>query len=250
MVLKGSGFASRCFPSRAFLIETRVGFMLWDTGYSQHFYDATRQGVYRLYPLVTPVSFDSHESLLGQLATKGIRADDIHTLILSHFHADHMAGARDFPKARILASHTAWQAVRGLGGIAAVRQAFVPALLPDDVEVRLSFVESLPKTALPAALAPFNHGWDVTGTGELIIVPLPGHTAGHLGAFVATSQGWTLLASDAAWIKDSYQQLRGPSELTFLIQHNRRDYYQTLGKVHALYQSGQTQIELSHDESN
>ena len=46
MVLKGSGLASRCFPSRAYLIETRAGLYLWDTGYAEHFRAATSKGVY------------------------------------------------------------------------------------------------------------------------------------------------------------------------------------------------------------
>lgn len=49
MVLKGSGLASRCFPSRAYLIATRAGLYLWDTGYAEHFRAATSKGVYRMY---------------------------------------------------------------------------------------------------------------------------------------------------------------------------------------------------------
>jgi glyoxylase-like metal-dependent hydrolase (beta-lactamase superfamily II) len=248
MVLKGSGLKSACFPSRAFLIETRAGFMLWDTGYSQHFFDASRTGFYRLYPWVTPVQFDASESLVGQLKAAGVAAKEVRTVVLSHYHADHMAGLLDFPHAKVLGSQAAWLAVRHLRGFAAVRQAFLPGLVPSDIETRLSFVEHLPTAALPAALAPFTQGWDVTGTGEFIIVPLPGHTLGHLGAFVATPQGWVLLASDAAWLSEGYRSLRGPSELSFILQHNRRDYYRTLGKLHALHQSGQARIELCHEE--
>ena len=67
MVLKGSGLASRCFPSRAYLIETRAGLYLWDTGYAEHFRAATSKGVYRMYAWVTPIFFDENESLQGQL---------------------------------------------------------------------------------------------------------------------------------------------------------------------------------------
>ncbi len=249
MALKGSGLASRCFPSRAYLIETSRGLYLWDTGYAEHFRAATARGVFRLYPWITPVSFEPHESLSGQLRDHGIRPEEIDTLILSHFHADHIAGMRDFPQARLLSAAPGWDAVRRLSGLSAVRQGFVPGLLPSDIEARLEFVERWPLSALPATLAPFMLARDITGTGELMVVDLPGHVAGHLGAFVAGDEGWILLASDAAWLADSYRQLRGPSELSFLIQHNRRAYYATLRRLHALHESGAATIRLTHESA-
>lgn len=247
MVLKGSGFASRCFPSHAYLIETARGNYLWDTGYAEHFRTATAKGVYRLYAWLTPVYFDERESLTAQLRASGFGPNDIHAVVLSHFHADHVSGLRDLPKARVLCSLEGWNAVRRLSGFNAVRQGFVPELLPDDIESRLSFVESHAERALPAELAPFTHGWDLTGTGEIIVVNLPGHAAGHIGAFVAGDHGWTLLAGDAAWVGENYQQLRGPSELSFLIQHDRAAYYDTLNRLHRLHQSGTAQIRIAHE---
>lgn len=249
MVLKGSGLASRCFPSRAYLVETRAGPVLWDTGYADRFREATSQGIYRLYSMVTPMYLGAHESLPGQLKALGIAPADIAMLVISHFHADHMAGLRDFPSARVLASAAGWQSVQGLSGFAAVRQAFVPSLMPDDMAARLEFAESFAEVSLPAALAPFTMGRDITGTGELFIVELPGHAAGHLGAFVLGDDGWTLLASDAGWAAESYQQLRGPSELTFLIQHQRAAYYDTLRKLHALHRGGGASIRLTHESA-
>ena len=249
MVLKGSGLQGRCFPSRAYLIETRQGLMLWDTGYADRFREATSRGIYRLYALITPVSFDAHESLQGQLNACGVQPGDIHTIVLSHFHADHMAGLRDFPRARLLASSAGWESVRKLSGFAAVRQAFVPALLPPDIEARLQFVEGIAQSGLPTVLAPFTSGRDITRGGEVFVVDLPGHAAGHLGAFVHGDQGWTLLASDAAWVAESYEQLRGPSELSFLVQHQRKAYYQTLHKLHALHSGSKVSIRLTHESA-
>lgn len=247
MALKGSGLARRCFPSRAYLIETRRGLILWDTGYAERFHAATAHGIYRLYAWVTPVSFAHHEALRGQLEARGIDADDIRTLVLSHFHADHFAGVRDFPRARLVCAQAGWHAVRGLSGLAAVRRAFVPSLLPNDVESRLDFVERHVSVTLPATLAPFTSAYDIDGSGELLAVALPGHAIGHIGAFVSTCDGWTLLASDAAWSAESYRELRGPSELSFLVQHDRRAYYQTLHRLNALYRSGGARIRLTHE---
>ena len=78
---------------------------------------------------------------------------------------------------------------------------------------------------------------------------LPGHAAGHLGAFVLEDTGWTLIASDAAWAAEGYEQLRGPSELSFLIQDSRSAYYETLKKIHLLNMGGEVKIELTHEAS-
>jgi glyoxylase-like metal-dependent hydrolase (beta-lactamase superfamily II) len=96
-------------------------------------------------------------------------------------------------------------------------------------------------------IAPFHGACDLLGTGEILVVPLPGHADGHTGAFVQTEAGWQLLASDAAWMPESYRDLRGPSELTFVIQKSRRDYYGTLRSLNALHLNGQVRIHLTHE---
>lgn len=249
MVLKGSGLQSRCFPSRAYLIESSAGLWLWDTGYASRFGAAVSKGIYQLYGWVTPVQFDEDESLYGQLRAVGVNPADIDTLVLSHFHADHIAGMRDFPNAKVLCAASGWNAVRTLTGFRAVRQAFVPELMAPDIEARVAFVESWPDTALPAALQPFTTGRDVAGNGDIYIVELPGHAVGHLGAFVREDHGWTLLASDSAWVPESFEQMRGPSELSFIIQHNRAAYYATLAKLHTLYKSGNAAIRITHEDT-
>lgn len=245
MVLKGAGFKSQCFPSSAYLIRTKVGYFLWDTGYAEHFMDASH-GIYRLYSMVTPVTFNPAQSLVLQLKSKGISAKDIHGIIVSHFHADHIAGLLDFSGTNIICSDQAWTSIKNLKGILALKKGHLPDLIPTDIETRLSFVEQLPNIALPNELRPFETGWDLTGDGEVLIVALPGHAIGHLGAFIATEQGWVLLASDAAWTKEAYISLRGPSELSFLIQNNRKEYYQTLNQLHQLHTQNQVPIMLTH----
>lgn len=245
MVQKGAGLASRCFPSRAFLISTRAGLCLWDTGYARRFQQAVSSGVFRLYGWVTPVFFDESQSLVQQLQNHGVRPNDIRSVVMSHFHADHIAGLQDFPAARILCCSEGWKRHHDLRGLAALRRAFIPSLMPGDTESRLHFVQALPQRPLPPELAPFRDAWDLTGDGEVFIVPLPGHALGHLGAFVNTDTGWVLLASDAAWTPEAYRELNGPSELSFLLQDSRKEYYRTLEALQILHRRG-VRIELSH----
>jgi glyoxylase-like metal-dependent hydrolase (beta-lactamase superfamily II) len=249
MAIKGAGLKSRCFPSRAYLLETRSGLYLWDTGYASHLLDAAR-GLYRLYPLVTPIHLEERHSLIGQLAREGIGRRDVVGIVVSHFHADHIAGLRDFPQARVICDALAWGSIQGLSGWRALRKAFLPPLIPRDMSARLTFAQELPKKALPSELGLFDTGWDLTGDGEIYLVPLPGHAAGHIGAFVQVDKGWILLASDAAWAPEGFIDLRGPAEVSFLIQDSRAAYYATLRKLQLLHRKGTADICLTHQLSD
>lgn len=248
MVLKGAGLKVCQFPARAWLLEVGERRWLWDTGYASWFEYYTRSGIFRAYRMVTPVYFDPGESLARQLASRGLTAGDISGIVLSHFHADHIAGLRDFPGVPGICSAEGWQQVSRLRGVAALRQAFVPELIPPDFAASLRFMESFPRQALPAALAPFTYGYQLPGSeGEIVLVPLAGHAAGHIGAFVLTDEGWTLLAADAAWAPANYRELRSPSRLAGLLMSDVAAYHRTLNNLHQLWQKGEVKIHLCHE---
>lgn len=247
MAQQGAGLALRRFPARAYAIAVKNRLWLWDTGYSRHFAACTSGGIFRLYPRLTPVHFEEHEALAAQL--KGQGAMPPVGLILSHFHADHIAGLRDFPQVTPYCSAAAWQELRDLSGWRALRHAFIPALLPDDFAKRVRFVETFAQRPLPADLAPFTHGWELPESdGEVFLISLPGHARGQLGAFVRTADGWNLLAADAAWTPENYRELCEPAFLARFVMDDYPEYRQTLGRLRQLHKNGQVRILLCHEE--
>jgi len=103
------------FPAMAAAIEHPTqGIILYDTGYAKHFAQHTKRFPYNLYPLITPVLFREEESLANQLADDGIAAGDVRAIIISHYHGDHIAGLRDFPKARLISSRAGYEHARFL----------------------------------------------------------------------------------------------------------------------------------------
>jgi len=248
MALRGAGMKVCRFPARAYLIETANGRFLWDTGYASHFIDSTRTGLFAWYRRVTPVYFDEREAVVAQLRQCGVRTKDLSAVILSHFHGDHIAGLRDLQGTPTWLSGAGWLRTRSLTGIRALRQGFVPGLIPPEFESSTTAIESFPRVGLSAELAPFTQAYEAPGAdGELLIVELPGHAPGHLGAFVATASGWVLLASDAAWSASSYRQLVGPSRLAHLIMDEPARYYATLRMLNQLYRDGRVSICLTHE---
>lgn len=242
MVLQGGSLRAREFPARAWLIESRGKRILWDTGYAQHFFTQAR-GIYRLYAAVTPAHLSEGEDLVSQLRRADIDPTTLDALVLSHMHADHVAGLADFPGVPLYAAQAAWDSIEGVAGLRALLQAHIPGLMPADQHAQGLAVEGLQKVALPLELAPFDRGWALTD--EVVCIPLPGHARGHLGVFVRTDAGWELIASDAAWDRQAYESLRGPSRLAFLIQDDRQAYYETLRKLQTLHRQG-IRIHLSH----
>lgn len=247
MALKGAGWRTVRFPARAHLIAVKKRLWLFDTGYSRHLGTAA-QGIFSLYAKVTPVHFEEHNALAGQLAREGIETAGLSGIIISHFHADHIAGLRDFPEPPLYCSAEAWSHVRGLSGFRALRQAFIPKLLPDDFEERLSHVDQFHEHMLPRELNPFTRGWELPDCdGEVFLVALPGHAKGQLGVFVHTASGWVLLAADAAWTPQNYRELRGPALPARLVIHDYTQFIHTLRLLHGLHAKGAATIVLCHE---
>src|SRR5262249_24815079 len=142
MVVRGQGWRPATFPSLfAALHHPERGLTLFDTGYAQPFLAATRGFPGRLYRWMTPVTLHPGDSALEQLQPRGVAARDVRRIVLSHLHADHIAGTRDFPEAEVICARAAYDSIRSRGQISALLRAYLPGLLPDDFAARARFLE-------------------------------------------------------------------------------------------------------------
>lgn len=245
--MRGGGRRAIDFPALVGLIEhPQRGLMLYDTGYSQHFREATRRFPECLYRMITPVTLPPGEELLAQLASRGIRASDIGTILISHFHADHVAGLRDFPRAKFIATRAERALCETKGRVGRLRRAYLRELLPDDVEERLQYAEDIPQVPLPAAWDPFELAHDFFGDSSILGINLPGHTASQLGvAFHAEEP--VFLIGDACWKIEGLIGDRRPSRLAYALFDNGTAYDATFAKLRALHLSpGAPRIVPSH----
>lgn len=241
--LRRGRFGKIDFPALVGLIEhPQHGLMLYDTGYSRHFFEATRRFPECLYRMVTPVQLPPEEELLAQLEERRIAARDISTIFISHFHADHVAGLRDFPSARFIATGTERRIVEKKGRIGRLRRAYLRDLLPADIDQRLTLAETTPAIPLPHGWQPFTHGHDLLGDASMIGIDLPGHAASQLGvAFrheTAVGHDTTFLIGDAAWKIEGLAQNRPPSRLAYSLFDNGKAYDATFAQLRTLHLSG------------
>jgi glyoxylase-like metal-dependent hydrolase (beta-lactamase superfamily II) len=225
------------FPALVGLIEhPDHGYILFDTGYSTKFFEKTRHFPERAYRLATPVSLEPRESLVDQLADCGIDNRQIRTIVLSHFHADHIAGVSDFPGASIVCARSGWEEIRSVGRLVGVRRGLISGLLPDDFAARASFIEDLPVANLPPDLLPFEEGFDLLGNGQIFAVPLPGHAQGQFGlCFLAPNDRYVFLAADAAWSISAVRDFTLPMNLAARLLHHTPDYPKSLHRLHLLH---------------
>jgi glyoxylase-like metal-dependent hydrolase (beta-lactamase superfamily II) len=230
------------FPAGFACIEhPQAGLILFDTGYSRRFAMETSRFPAALYRWLTPVFFEEANSALWQLQRMGYAAEDVAIIVISHFHGDHIAGLRDFPKAQFIYAAEAYEKVRRKRGLAAVKAGYLPGLLPNDFEER-SHPFKLPMasfsrnyTSLPIG-SPFPTGYDILGDGSLLAVDLPGHAEGQIGLFLSTDLQDFLLCADAAWSSRAIRDNLLPHPLAGLIMSDRGSYKHSFSKLIELNQ--------------
>lgn len=256
LTLKGGSIRPVQFPAGfACIIHPVHGAMLLDTGYSSRFFDETARLPNALYRYITPVVYQEEDSAVHFLKRIGLCVADIRYVILSHFHGDHIAGARDFPEAQFIYLPKSYDAVRSLGPIAAVKAGFLAGLLPDDFIWRSLPLTGQPKrwpdmtrgagvdttggTGTEAAsppVFPWDEVYDIFGDGSLLGVDVSGHAAGMMGILLRTEQHEYFLCADAVWSSRAFREQRRPHALAGIIMSDRQEYRRNFDKLIQLHQ--------------
>ncbi len=179
------------------LIEHPIhGLTLFDTGYAPRFFEATQRWPYRLYRQATPVFTDQRLSAVEQLRTMGVDPREIRRIVLSHFHADHTCGLKDFPHVDLIATQRCWNEVHGRTGLGALRRAYLPELMPPDIQQRLFLIDQFHH----AGFGPFDRSHDLFADGSVRMIDLSGHAPGQIGLLIQRGpQDRVFLTADAVW---------------------------------------------------
>lgn len=234
--IRGDGRWRVCeFPALvALLTHPARGHLLFDTGYSHHFFTATDPWPERLYRCVTPVELGPGQSLAQQLRHRGIDTVDIRHIFLSHFHGDHVGGLPDFGAAALYCAREAWEDLHSRGRVSRLRKGLLAALAPRSLAPRLTFFEDVPTVPLASSFAPFHSAHDLFGDGSALAVSLPGHAAGHYGLAFRAEGRWVFLVGDAAWTSAALKRGVPPPRATTDWLGDTAAYRATFQALHGL----------------
>src|SRR5262249_7331108 len=97
IVPEGRRQTIRVHATCALIEHPAHGPLLFDTGYAPRFFEPAARLPYSLYARVTPVITRESWTAASYLRSQGLSPDSIKLIVLSHFHADHIGGLKDFP---------------------------------------------------------------------------------------------------------------------------------------------------------
>lgn len=180
-------------PIFCYVVEHPEGLIVVDTGISADINAPVYFPPYMRFVL-RAAQFDiGPEREIGpQMRRKGLSPQDVRWVVLTHLHPDHDGGLRHFPNAEFVVSRTEWRHARGIWGrLAGYMNHHWP-----------SNFDPTPVDFDDSPVQPFGQSHALTKSGDVRLVPTPGHTAGHLSVVVEEDDHRLFFAGDAAYSQE------------------------------------------------
>lgn len=185
--------APRRISHNAVLIRHPKATFLYDTGMSSDIYFYLQQQ--SLLFKNTLAKFTFEQSIANHLHDLDMKPRDLDFVLLSHLHWDHVSGIPDLPNVTLRINRVEYNAAQYV--LFDLHHGLSRALMCDN-PVELFECKG-------PAYGSFHSSHDLFGDGSIVLVPLPGHTAGNTGLILHRANGAPLfLLGDAAWVADNY----------------------------------------------
>ena len=227
------------------LVETDQGLVLIDTGLGiqDYLYPQARLGHMALR--LGRIEQNLDLTAIAQVQSLGFNPKDVKHILVSHLDFDHAGGISDFPHAIVHVLSSEFNATQNLLSVKN-RMRYKPQQFKK--HRYWNFIE-------PTVGENWFNFSKVNGMqifqDDILLIPLPGHTAGHCGIAIRQADRWLLFCGDAYY---NHRQLQPDYHLPALSLTEKLFAYdnvqriQTLKSIQTLAQS-ETQIEImcAHD---
>ena len=205
--LRGQGFSSLLrrredidFPVYCFILEHPQGLIAIDTGLNAR----VRIPRFQHRAIPRPKIASAEDEIGPRMRAHGLDPADVRTVVLTHLDWDHAGGLAHFPGAEVHLHRREHAFSQKFAG----RLRYQPKLWPSDFAPTLYDLE-------PEPYGPFPESKPVTASGDVRVVPIPGHTIGQVGVAVEDERSPLFFAADHVlrrdWFVEDYRagNLRG-----------------------------------------
>lgn len=204
-----------------YLIQHKQGYVLWDAGLSDELINVgggkdVLGGAFHMSVETT---------LLSQLHAIGLEPDSIDYLAFSHLHIDHTGNAKLFSHAIWLMQQAEYQVAYGPD---AANYGYQPA---DYVDVPGVTIRKL------------SGQLDLFGDGRVVLIPTPGHSAGHQSLLVRLKHTGPVLLSG-----DLYHFQANRDHYGIPVWNDKKATVRSFAKIDELLDKTQAQLWIHHDK--
>jgi len=128
---------------------------------------------------------DPEDTIDRRLPELGVRAATLETIVITHFHGDHPGRLAAFPPTRVVTGPGNWPEHVG-----SVPRTMPPGFAPE--------IATFPD----GPFGVFERSQRLLDGDDVRLVPLPGHTPGHVGVLVRDGARYWLVAGDATFTEE------------------------------------------------
>ncbi len=181
------------------VVHEEHGPILVDAGLGDRALERQARWWGRAFMALTRTRLSEDMALRARVAQCGVDPDAVRHGILTHMHYDLTCGVADLPAVTWQVDAEEWRSAHGKRGL--VRGY----LRSDFADARVAHYEWRESTEYE----PFARAADLFGDGSVVLLPTPGHSAGHASVLLRAGSRRLLLVGDAAFTVGSLTRGRG-----------------------------------------
>lgn len=216
-MFRGASHKILKFPANVVCIHHQTyGYLLFDTGYSDLVY---KNGwLSKLYNMANPTTFHKEDFIVHQLHRHRISIEDIHYIILSHAHPDHIGALSSFKNVSLIVSKQVKQALQASNLKALVFKNMIQDCSKKYIELKQQVQDTLLSKY-------FDKVYDIFQDQSIYAICLEGHAFGQIGIYIPEHK--VLLAADSAWGEEYLHQSDKMKFIPRMIQADYASYVST-----------------------
>jgi N-acyl homoserine lactone hydrolase len=215
------------FSSTCWLIQRGDQWLLWDTGVPESALNDPK-GWSTLPKLIV---YHLDKTLTEQLATIGLKPNDVTYVALSHTHGDHIGNVRSFPNSTVLMQRAEYEWIS----------------TPDGPNDNVNQLKALARKLLgtPKHLKLLDGDTDVFGNGSVTLVSTPGHTPGSESLLVhLKNSGFIILSGDVVHLEENFEKDTVPS-----LNTDKAASIASMERVRRMIATYKAKLFINHDKA-